>query len=43
MDRAKMDSIKEFLVYVDRTYRDMNLYLKGLYLNLDIWIPNKEE
>ena len=32
--RARMDSIKGLLVYVSRTYRDMNPYLKGVHITL---------
>ena len=39
LDRANMESIRVFLVYVDRTYRDINSYLKGFYLTLYIWRP----
>ena len=39
MHRSSMELIREFLVYANRTYRDINPYLKGLYLTLDIWRP----
>ena len=43
LHRARMESIIWLLVYVDRTYRDMNPYLKGLCLTLDIWMRFREE
>ena len=43
MSRASMDSIRGFLVYVSRTYRDMNQYLKGVNLTLDSWRPYRYE
>ena len=36
---ARMESIIGLLTYVVRKYRDMNPYLKGINLNLYIWIP----
>ena len=39
LERANMESIRGFLVYVARTYRDMNPYIKGLHLNLDSCRP----
>ena len=38
-DRSKMELIKGFMLYVARTYQDMNPYLKGFHLNLDSWRP----
>ena len=43
MPRARMDSIRGFLVNVSRTYRDMKPYLKGVYITLDIWSPYRDE
>ena len=40
---ARMESIGGFLVYVYRTYRDTNPYLKGSHLTMDIWIPYRDE
>ena len=37
LDRAKTESMNRILIYLARTYQDMNLYLKGLYLTLDSW------
>ena len=42
LDRDKMESTGLFLVYVDRKYRDMNPYLKGLHLTVDIWKPFRD-
>ena len=39
LDRDNMESIRGFLVYVAKMYRDMNPYLKGLHLTLDSWRP----
>ena len=39
MPRARMESIRGFLVYVYRTYSYMTPYLKGVHLNLYIWRP----
>ena len=43
ISQARMESIKGFLVYVSRTYRNMNPYLKRLNLILDSWIPYMDE
>ena len=43
MARARMDSIRRFLVYVSRTYMDTNHYLKGVHLTLEIWKPYRDE
>ena len=40
--RSNMELIRGFLVYVARTYRDINPYLKGLYWNLDRWRPFRD-
>ena len=42
LEKAKMVSIRELLVYVARTYRDMNPYLKGFYLTIYSWRPFRE-
>ena len=39
MSRARMDSIRGFLVYVFRKYGYITPYLKGFNLTLEIWIP----
>ena len=38
MHWARMESIIGFLIYLARKYRNINPYLKGLHLMLDIWI-----
>ena len=38
MPRARMESIRGFLVYVSRKYRDMTSYLKVVHLNMYTWI-----
>ena len=43
LDRAKIESIRGFLLYVARIYWDMNPYLKGLHLTLDSCRPFKDE
>ena len=43
MDNSKMESIRGLLVYMSRTYWDMNPYLKGLHLTLDSWIPLRDK
>ena len=45
MHWARMESIIGFLIHFSRKYRDINHYLKGLHLILDIWIlyRDKEE
>ena len=42
LDRDKMELIRGFLVYMARTYQDMNPYLKGLHLTLDSWRQFRE-
>ena len=39
----RMESIIGLLKYIARKYRDMNTYLKGLHLTLDIWIPYRDK
>ena len=39
----RMYSIKCFLIYVSRKYREMNHYLKGLRLTPDSWIPYNDK
>ena len=34
MNSSRLDSIRVFLIYVSRTDRDMNPYLKGLHMIL---------
>ena len=38
-----MESIRGLLVYVARTYRDMNPYLKRMHLTLDSWRPYRDK
>ena len=35
ISRARMESLRGFLVYIYRTYRDINPYLKGVHLTLE--------
>ena len=37
MSKSRMDSVRGFLVYVSRSYRNMTTYLKGVHLTLDNW------
>jgi hypothetical protein len=37
MPRKTLESIRGFLIYVFRTYRSANVYLKGLHLTIDSW------
>ena len=39
----RMESIIGLLKYIARKYRDMNPYLKGLHLTLDIWILYRDK
>ena len=41
--QASMKYNRGFLVYVSRTYRDMNPYFKGIHLDLDSWRPYRDE
>ena len=43
LERSNMESIRGFLVYMARTYRDMNPYLKGLHLTLYSWRPSRDK
>ena len=43
MPRARMDSIRGFPVYLSRTYRYMNPYLKGVNITLDSFRPYRYE
>ena len=43
MTKARMESIRGFLVYFSRKYKDRNLYLKGVHLTLDSLIPYRDE
>ena len=43
MNRANMESIRCFLVYMARTYRYMNPYLIFFYLTLDSWRPLRDK
>ena len=42
MERAGLDSIRGFLVYVSKTYRDMNPYLKGTNMALESLRPHRD-
>ena len=39
MTRARVESIRGFLVCVSSTYKFMTPYPKGVYLTMDRWIP----
>ena len=43
MSRARMESIRGFLVYVSSTYRNMTPYLKGFHLTLYSLRPYRDE
>ena len=43
INRASMESIRRFLLYVKRIYRDMTTYFMGLSLTLDSWRPYIDE
>ena len=43
MHRDRMESIIGLLLYVTRTYRDINLYFKELVLTLDSCIPYRDK
>ena len=43
MNRDSIELIRELLVYVARTYIDINPYLKGLHLTLDSFGPLRYE
>ena len=40
---ARMESIIGFLIYISRKYRDIYIYLKGIHLTMDIWIPYRDK
>ena len=37
MDRKELESMRGFMIYCCRTYRNMNPYLKGVHLTIDSW------
>jgi hypothetical protein len=39
----QLESYRGFLIYLVRTYPDMNPYLKGIHLTLDSWRPWRRE
>ena len=41
--KARMESIRVLLVYVDRMYRDMNLRFKGPHFTLGSWAPYRDK
>ena len=43
MPRKRLEQIRGFLIYVGRTYRWMNPYLKGLHLTIDSWRKDRDE
>eukprot|EP00985_Skeletonema_marinoi_P028317 scaffold24532_cov80-Skeletonema_marinoi.AAC.2 len=42
MSRKRLEQIRGFLIYVGRTYRWMNPYLKGLHLTIDGWRRDRD-
>ena len=43
LPRKALEKARGFLIYVGRTYRWMNPYLKGLHLTIDGWRPDRDE
>ena len=43
MPRKRLEQIRGFLIYVGRTYRWMNPYLKGIHLTIDGWRLDRDE
>ena len=43
MPRHRLEQIRGFLIYVARTYRWLNPYLKGLHLSIDGWRSDRDE
>ena len=43
MHRASMESIRGFLLYLPRIYRDINPYLNVLHLTLDSKRPYRDK
>ena len=43
MHWARMESVIGFLINSASKYRDVNSYLKGLHLMLDIWILYRDK
>jgi hypothetical protein len=43
IDFKLLESYRGFLVYLTRTYPDINPYLKGIHLTLDSWRPWRKE
>ena len=42
LPRKALEQARGFLIYVGRTYRWLNPYLKGLHLTIDGWRPNRD-
>lgn len=43
LQRARLESMRGFLIYVARTYRNLNPYLKGVHLTVDSWRPYRDK
>jgi len=43
MDYKTLESYRDFLIYVSRTYTTLVPYLKGIHLTLDSWRPNRDD
>ena len=43
MNRKRLEQIRGFLVYVARTFKFMNPYIKGLHLTIDGWREDRDE
>ena len=41
--RKRLEQIREFLIYMSRTYNWMTPYLKGIHQTIDIWRPGRDE
>ena len=39
MDFKTLESYREYLIYISRTYPSINSYLKGIHLSIDSWWP----
>ena len=39
----RLECIRGFLIYVARTFKWMTPYLKGLHLNIDLWIERHDK
>jgi hypothetical protein len=41
-NRARLESIRGFLLYLSRTYPSITPYIKGLHLTIDGWRPDRD-